>query len=78
MSSVLVAAILCFPSAGESWGIPMYTKCTKAVYSAVVLGVLRVVSDLVIFSLPFPIVFRMQLGRRKKIGLGLTFSVGFL
>jgi hypothetical protein len=41
-------------------------------------SILHVVTDFVIFILPLPVLFKLQLNRRKKIGLMLVFSIGFL
>jgi hypothetical protein len=48
------------------------------VTSTVVIGVFTVVADLIIFTLPLPVIFRLQLSRQRKIGLGVVFSVGLL
>lgn len=32
----------------------------------------------VVYALPFPVIFRLHLPRRQKIGLAITFSAGFL
>ena len=78
MSNVVVSGVLCAPAPGQTWGGDLFAKCSKTAPSAVVLGVLGVVTDLVIFAMPFPVIGRLQLGRQKRIGLSVVFAVGFL
>ena len=46
---------------------------TKAVYA---YGSMNCISDLFIFVLPLPMVWRMQLSRKDKIGVTLVFMSG--
>jgi hypothetical protein len=54
------------------------TKFCKTISGPVVLinGSFGVVSDFVIFCLPFPLLAKVQLRPRKKISLGVVFSAG--
>lgn len=47
-----------------------------AIYIAT--AVANIVSDVMIFSLPIPIVVKLQIPRRQKIGLFFIFAVGSL
>ena len=77
-SNIVIAAIYCIPRKGEAWDGTAFARCSSQVTSTVVIGVFAVVADLVIFAIPLPIIFRLRLDRKKKVGLGIVFSVGFL
>lgn len=49
-------------------------------YSYVVLwnGIISFVTDIILFLLPFPIIIKLQLPRRKKINLAIVFMAGIL
>ena len=77
-SNVAVASIFCLPRNGAPWDATAFKRCSSPVASVIVNGVFGVAADLAIFILPFPVVYGLQLGRRKKIGLRIVFSVGLL
>lgn len=79
-SNVAIASVYCIPRNGAPWDATAFKRCSSAgpVASAIVNGVLGVVADMAIFILPFPVVYRLQLGGRKKIGLCIVFSVGLM
>jgi hypothetical protein len=77
-SNVAIAATFCLPRNGAPWDATALARCGSPVASVVVNGVFGVVADLVLFVLPFPVLYKLQLGRRKKIGLGIVFLVGLL
>jgi hypothetical protein len=77
-SNIAIAAIYCIPRHGEAWDSTAFARCASPVTSTVVIGVFAVVADLVIFVMPLPVIFQLQLSRPKKIGLGVVFSVGML
>lgn len=41
-------------------------------------GAVALASDVVIFVLPLPVIAKLQLPLRRKVGLGLVFFTGFL
>lgn len=69
---------LCVPPRGGSLKAAFFGRCAHHGPAVVLNGVFGVVTDLIIFALPFPIIARMNLGRKKKIGLTVVFSVGVL
>ncbi len=77
-SNVVIAAVYCLPRNGAPWNDTAFARCSSPVASAIVNGVFGVVADLVLFILPFPVLHKLHLGRQKKIGLCIVFSVGFL
>ncbi|OQE32939.1 hypothetical protein PENFLA_c001G10456 [Penicillium flavigenum] len=43
-----------------------------------VMGSIALVEDIIIFCLPIPVFWRLQVNRRQKVGLTLVFSLGLL
>jgi hypothetical protein len=43
-----------------------------------VMGSIALVEDVIIFCLPIPVFWRLQVNRRQKLGLTLVFSLGLL
>lgn len=78
MYNTVISFIWCFPSVGEPWGPAVSKKCFKATPNAIALGVIGLVTDIIMFALPFPILGKLQLGRQRRIALIVVFSVGFL
>ncbi|KAF2645170.1 hypothetical protein P280DRAFT_444629 [Massarina eburnea CBS 473.64] len=78
MSNVILAAVYCVLRKGETWDLTSLARCGSPIASAVVNGVLGVVADLAIFFLPFPVILKLQLTPRKRIGLTIVFAVAGL
>ena len=76
---VVLAAVYCLPRHGRPWNIHLYDQCAKQpISSSSVMGVFGVEADMVIFVLPFPIIYTLHLTRKRKIGLFVVFLVGLL
>ncbi|KAL8736079.1 MAG: hypothetical protein Q9181_002577 [Wetmoreana brouardii] len=73
-----IAAAYCTPRNGGPWDATVFARCMVSANWSIVLGVLDVTTDLVMYFLPFPIINRLQLARRKLIGLRVVFLVGFI
>ncbi len=77
-SNVVIAATYCLPRNGAPWDTTALARCSSPVASVVVIGAFGVVADLILFALPFPIIYQLQLTRQKRISLTILFLVGFL
>lgn len=79
-TNIAIAGVYCVPRSGHAWDARALERCSShgQVVSAVVIGVLSVAADLVLFAMPLPVIWKLNLNRRKKIGLSLVFLVGFL
>ena len=76
-TSILLAGIFCAPRIGESFGsLTVALRCTKNQTWAVVQGVLSTVLDFYIFCLPLPIVWKLHLEPKKKVGILVIFMTG--
>ncbi len=79
LTSVVVAGALCAPRSGESFGsMAVAKRCTHEDIWAVVQGSLTVVLDFYILYLPIPIVWKLQMGLKKRIGVIAIFMTGFM
>ena len=67
----------CSPVAA-SWDHSIDSKCMATDPYYYSTGFLTMFNDLVLFFLPVPLVWRMQLDRRVKLGLTVTFLLGLV
>ncbi|KAF6239005.1 hypothetical protein HO173_002877 [Letharia columbiana] len=69
----------CIPRPGENWpSITSLERCQKSESIAYVQGPFGVLSDIYIFILPLPVLWRLQMTLRKKLGVSSIFLVGFM
>lgn len=67
------------PSPGESWyGFVEDKKMGRDIYWGLVQSVLGIILDLYIFILPLPVVYRLQMSKKKRIQVTAVFSTAFL
>ena len=79
LATFIVQLVLCIPRPQESWTSPTCVKrCSRAEGLGDVHGVFGLVSDLYIFILPLPVVYRLQMSLKKKIGVIATFLTGLM
>ena len=77
LSSIIVSCALCTPSPGQAWhDLTTLVKCEKARYYAVPQGVVNVIIDFYLLYLPIPIVWHLNLQKRKRIGVIAIFLTG--
>ena len=77
--SIIVAAALCTPRHGESFGdVPVAERCSKETTWALIGGVSDVVVDLFIIYLPIPMLWKLNMGLQRKIGIMAIFLTGFV
>lgn len=70
---------LCVPRKGESWPLALLSsRCHKALVMTYVQGIFNIVSDFYILLLPLPVIWKLQLPLRKKIGVCAIFMTGLL
>ena len=65
----------CRPIA-KYWKPDMAGHCIRTLEADYGYGSLNFITDLIIFILPLPMVWRLQLSRRDKIGLSVVFMIG--
>ena len=69
-------AVLCLPPRGH-WGA-INPNCIKIYSYGLVHGTVNVVTDLVAFSLPIPMVLKLHMPLRQKLGILAIFATGLL
>lgn len=78
-ASCIGLIILCIPRRSESWTSMTYaTRCYHAEAMGDVQGIFGLVSDLYIFILPLPVLFRLQMSLKKKLGITAVFLTGLM
>lgn len=77
--TLVVAGALCVPWPGESFSsLTVVERCTHQETWAVVQGPLNMLLDFYILYLPIPMVWKLQMGQRRKIGVTAIFMTGFI
>ncbi|KAL2047262.1 hypothetical protein N7G274_001281 [Stereocaulon virgatum] len=79
LTSIIVASALCAPRKHESFGsFSLLDRCAQTKTWAVVQGVLNVCLDFYILYLPVPLVWKLQMEIRRKLGVMAIFMTGFI
>ena len=78
--TTIVDGVFCFPRTGESWAKAIAgSRCDALSWNMTyIVGSFGVISDFYILGLPIPLILRMNLPRKKKIGVCALFMTGFL
>ena len=76
VAMVPVDAVLCSPPHGN-WGATN-PNCVKSYYYGLVHGPINVIIDLVALYLPIPMVLKLQMPLRRKLGILAIFATGLL
>lgn len=78
-TSIAVSLALCVARPGESFGsLQVPLRCSHQSIWAVIQGSLNVILDVLILCLPVPIICKLRLGKRKKVGILAIFTTGFM
>ena len=78
-ASLLTEAIDCTPRPRETWREARLSKrCGQDLTLGYVIAAFNVLSDFYLLAIPIPIVWKIQLPLRKKIGISVVFMTGFL
>lgn len=79
LQSVIYTMVLCIPRRKESWVSPHFiSRCYQSEVMADVQGAFGLVSDLYIYILPLPILLRLQMSVKKKLGVTAIFLTGLM
>lgn len=77
LTSVLVTGILCSPRPGQPWDdLRVIFRCSTERYFALIQGVLNMLLDFYILYLPIPVLWKLQLPVRKRMGVIGVFMTG--
>ena len=76
---LLVGAISCTPRSGETWIVAVVSKrCGRNLTLGYVIAAFNVLSDFYLLAIPVPVVWKLQLPLRRKVGVSAIFMTGFL
>ncbi|KAI1177097.1 hypothetical protein F4777DRAFT_226549 [Nemania sp. FL0916] len=75
LAATIVEAIQCTPVAA-SWDPTIKGTCLNTRATNIASSSINVVSDVVIFTAPQFVIWRLQLSKAKKVGIALLFAVG--
>ncbi|KAH9219105.1 hypothetical protein DL95DRAFT_457573 [Leptodontidium sp. 2 PMI_412] len=78
ISTTLITFLICRPLAFNWDPTIVGGVCGDRNTVFVITGVINVVTDIMVLSLPLPHILKLQLAWRRKVGLLLMFSIGFL
>ena len=79
LASCIALIILCIPRRGESWTSTSYaTRCYHAEAMGDVQGIFGLISDIYIFILPLPVLYRLHMSLKKKLGITAVFLTGLM
>lgn len=76
MAMVPVGAVLCSPPNGD-WTVHN-PNCSKSFYYALVQGTIGLMVNLYAFYLPIPMVLKLQIPSRRKVGVLAIFATGLM
>lgn len=76
--AIIVDVALCAPEPGKSFSVHTGRRCESQAIWSVTQGCLNVLLDFFILYIPIPIVWKLQMDRRKKIGVSAVFLTGFM
>jgi hypothetical protein len=76
--SIPLTAWFCAPHVGHAWSAAAGAKCPDILPWVVAQAVLTVVLDAFIFLLPMPILFKLNLTNRRKLGVLSVFATAIL
>lgn len=76
--NIPLLGVYCVPRSGEGWDIQLMLRCAKTSIMAPILGAVSIAADVFILFLPLPIVLRLNLAPKRKLGLALVFLAGVL
>lgn len=60
------------------WHSSYAGHCIDYTKAGLAYGSMNIISDLIIFVLPLPMIWRLQLSRKEKIGVSLMFMTGVM
>ena len=79
LASGITLIILCIPRHREGWTSPIYAaRCYHAEVMGLIQGIFGLLSDIYIFILPLPVLFRLQMSLKKRLGIIAVFFTGVM
>lgn len=70
--------VYCVPKPGGAWNSELLLHCGLTSPATLAIGVCNVIIDIAMFSMPFFIITKLHIDRKRKRGLVGVFLIGFL
>ena len=77
VATILVGYLICTPLS-YNWDQSGAGHCGNTSAAYISLGVVDIITDIAIFALPMPMLYKLQVPRHTKIALVATFALGIL
>lgn len=74
--NIVLVIVYCLPRNGAPWNTAVLDRCGDPGILAISFGAFSVLSNIVLFALPFPIILNQLLCPMKIIGLTGVYLVG--
>lgn len=80
VGTAITSAVLCMPRPGKGWEEAISAhKCSMSTTRiSYLVSIFGVISDFYLLCLPIPVIWRMNMPRKKKVGVCAIFMTGFL
>ena len=75
--TALIGACMCRPFA-LNWNPKLKGHCGKRIPAYIFIAALDIFGDILIVSLPMPMIWKLQSSMGSKIGLSFVFALGLL
>lgn len=73
-----IAVYFCSPHSGKEWDLKVFSSCTTIGFYNIISGAANMALDIFMLGLPIPVVLRLQLPKKKKIGVLAMSMTGLL
>lgn len=77
-ANVAVAVIYCAPHIGRDWNLWVLYSCSRIGFYHIISGAANMALDIFMLGLPIPVILRLQLPWKKKVGVLAIFMTGLL
>lgn len=77
-ANIPLSGVFCTARPGQRWDFAILQKCSTTAIMAPIQGAVGLAADLVLFGLPLPVIYSLNLPPQKKFGLVVMFLLGLL
>lgn len=78
LASLAIAVNYCAPHPGKAWDLLVLNSCSRFGHYNLISGVANLALDIFMIGLPIPVILRLQLPFKKKLGVLAIFMTGLL
>lgn len=78
LANLAVAVNYCAPHPGKAWDLQVLYSCSQIGHYNIISGVANLALDIFMIGLPIPVILRLQLPLKKRLGVLAIFMTGLL